>query len=86
MTDAEIAIIGKLAATLRAHGVSKFSDVPGGAVSLEFHSTAPDVPAAKDAKGLDVEMCKCGHPVHAHVAGLCVVGGCEPGKCAGGEE
>jgi hypothetical protein len=76
--------LGALCDLLRAKGVRRYHGILDGApCELEF--LPPEAPPLKDSKPtVDAETCHCGHGLHAHNAGLCLLG-CEPDKCAGPE-
>mgnify|MGYP001557757233 FL=1 len=75
MTEAEISTIGKLADMCRAKGV-RVLDVPG-----SIHLELEQVHAPMSTKpAVDPDVCRCGHPEHAHMNGLCIHA-CEPEKC-----
>lgn len=75
MTTEEIETIGKLADMCRAKGV-RVLDVPG-SIRMELEQTqAPTSPKPSS----EPDICRCSHPVHAHMNGLCIHG-CEPEKC-----
>lgn len=77
MTDEEIETIGRLADMCRRHGV-KSIDVGGCKMEL----LPKEDTSAPAAKATDSELCRCGHPMYAHMNGLCTVsGGCDPSKC-----
>lgn len=76
---ADLATIGALADLCRAKGVKSIT-VDG--VTLEMG--ALDVPLKADEKKHDDETCNCGHGLHAHNGGLCLLG-CDVAKCAGSE-
>lgn len=63
---------------LKERGVRSFSL---GRFSVNF--AAPEAPPLKE-KASDGDACNCGHPLHHHNNGLCLIG-CEPDKCAGPE-
>ena len=61
---------------MKSRGVRSFAV---GDVRVEF---APPEPAPlKDDKKPDAEECPCGHGLHAHNAGLCLLG-CALEKCS----
>jgi hypothetical protein len=67
---------------LRRHGVSKYTDVAGGGFEVEFFApVAVDADSAIERTGED-DLCKCGHAMYEHTAGLCIKEGCDPTKCA----
>lgn len=72
---------------LRRQGVSHFRDVPGEGFDVTFFPAQPaSEPEQKPAAAVvDIELCKCGHPVHAHVNGLCIHS-CDVEKCAPEEQ
>ncbi len=82
MTDAEIATIGKLADLCRSKGI-RLIDLPG-SVRLEldevWRPSGEKMSIAQALKAPEADECKCGHPLHAHMGGLCVLG-CEVEKC-----
>lgn len=70
--------------TLKARGVKSFEQLPGGFFKVEFFTPAPAAMPEADKTQADPDVCKCGHPQHAHMNGYCVEGCdakvCEPEK------
>ncbi len=68
---------------LRRHGVKRFAQTPSG-FDVEFFAPVPVEMPKSDTKVQDPDICKCGHPQHAHMNGYCVEGCdatvCEPEK------
>lgn len=77
MSPEEMATIAKLCDMLRSKGVAIFE---GAGVKIEFGALESDVIDAHPGKTADVDMCRCGHPLYAHMNGGCIEG-CEPEKC-----
>ncbi len=70
---------------LRRHGVKSFGQTPSG-FTVEFWPTeAPDVIREGDSKLAGPDLCRCGHPEHAHVNGYCVEG-CNVEACSPAEK
>ena len=78
MTDAEIAIIGRLADMCRTKGI-RMLDIPN-SVHLELESQAAAL-ASQAGPAADPDLCRCGHPEHAHMNGLCIHA-CDVGRCS----
>lgn len=76
MTDTEIATVTKLIDLCRAKGV-RLLEVGG--CKLELGPAIDNTPTAKP--GPDPELCRCTHPAHMHMNGLCTVG-CSVEACA----
>jgi hypothetical protein len=71
---------------LRRHNVKSFAQTPSG-FTVEFFPAGPAPMPELDRKAAaanDPDVCKCGHPQHAHMNGFCVEGCdakvCEPEK------
>lgn len=60
---------------LKAKGVQKYVDQE---FTVEFSAPADDTKPAPVAA--DPDLCRCGHPLFAHAAGLCLIG-CNAEKC-----
>lgn len=76
--DAHVATLA-LVDAMKARGVRSFKvgDVEAEFGPVETPLSKPDANAA-----VDNERCRCGCPLHGHVGGMCVTGGCSPEKCA----
>lgn len=66
-------------AALRRHGVQRYK---GPGLEVDFFAS-PVADVKSDAPKVADSKCKCGHDlVTEHNAGLCIVNGCDPLKCA----
>lgn len=76
MTEAEIAIIEKLADVCRAKGVTSLKND-----GFEMVLGPVDVEEKPSARAqVEAENCRCGHPEHGHQNGQCLMG-CDPTRC-----
>lgn len=77
MTDKELVELENLFGVLRRARVKSFESLEamtGNKFSVEFLPEAPDTQPKPFDLSPDVELCDCGHPMHAHVNGLCIHG------------
>lgn len=74
--------LDSLLTTLRAKGVKSYR-ADDDRIELEFFPAVEVVAAERPGPSVPpADICRCGHPEHAHMNGLCVVGGCDPSQCA----
>jgi hypothetical protein len=83
VTPEELAMLGKICDVLHSKRVTRFS---GAGIEIEL-SLADDFEANSKATEVPVnpDICRCGHPLYAHMNGGCIEG-CEPDKCLSEEE
>ncbi len=71
--------LGTLIDLLRTKGVRSFED---NGLKLELGAALDDGKSTMPA--VDPELCRCGHGLHAHTNGLCILG-CDASACLDGE-
>ena len=74
--------LAELLSLLRTHAVKSYkADADGDAIELEFYPPSEKTEDLEKTTTPDTELCRCGHPEHAHQGGLCIFG-CEVEHCA----
>ncbi len=68
-------------AMLRRQRVRAYTDVAGGGFTVEFFPAEEQaMPLETKKLGAEPDVCRCGHPEHAHVNGYCIEG-CVAAQC-----